>query len=113
MQKLTGVSAVIADGQPLIVAGLKDVLNDKLGVSVTGIAGKGKHMVDLVEQFQPTLLIADYNVPGYISLDDIRNAMSGSENTRVLILSSDNNKASILDTLQLGVTGYNERMQSR
>ena len=67
---------------------------------------KGEELVALVEKFQPSLLIVDYNSPGYVALDDIRNAMASSSKTNVLILSSDNNKASILEALQLGVKGY-------
>lgn len=38
MQKRTSVGAMIGDGQPLILAGLNDVLNEMPGVSAVGIA---------------------------------------------------------------------------
>jgi two-component system invasion response regulator UvrY len=100
------LSAVIADGQPLVAAGLETLLTEKQGMAIVGRARKGDHMLSLVEKFQPALLIADYNVPGFISLDDIRNAISASSKTNVLILSSDDNKTTILSALNLGVKGY-------
>ncbi len=100
------IDAVIADNQPLTVAGLELFLSEKQAIKVVGKVKKGEELVALVEKFQPSLLIVDYNSPGYVALDDIRNAMASSSKTNVLILSSDNNKASILEVLQLGVKGY-------
>jgi two-component system invasion response regulator UvrY len=103
---LKPIDAVIADNQPLTVAGLELFLSEKQAIKVVGKVKKGEELVGLVEKFQPSLLIVDYNAPGYVALDDIRNAMASSSKTNVLILSSDNNKASILEALQLGVKGY-------
>jgi DNA-binding NarL/FixJ family response regulator len=100
------IEAIIADNQPLSVAGLESFLADKQGIRVVGKVKRAEELADMVEKFQPALLIVDYNMPGYIGLDDIRNAMASSVRTNVLILSSDNNKSSILDVLQLGVKGY-------
>ena len=106
MNPLKPIDAVIADNQPLTVAGLELFLSDKQAIKVVGKVKKGEELVGVVEKFQPSLLIVDYNSPGYVALDDIRNAMASSSKTNVLILSSDNNKASILEALQLGVKGY-------
>ena len=103
---LKPIDAVIADNQPLTVAGLELFLSEKQAIKVVGKVKKGEELVELVEKFQPSLLIVEYNSPGYVVLDDIRNAMATSSKTNVLILSSDNNKASILEVLQLGVKGY-------
>ena len=100
------IDALIADNQPLTVAGLELFLSEKQAIKVVGKVKKGEDLVELVEKFQPSLLIVDYNSPGFVALDDIRNAMASSSKTNVLILSSDNNKASILEALQLGVKGY-------
>ena len=100
------LDALIADNQPLTVAGLELFLSEKQAIKVVGKVKKAEELVALVEKFQPSLLIVDYNSPGYVGLDDIRNAMVSSSKTNVLILSSDNNKTSILEVLQLGVKGY-------
>jgi len=103
---LKPLDALIADNQPLTVAGLELFLSEKQAIKVVGKVKKGEELVELVEKFQPSLLIVDYNSPGYVALDDIRNAMASSSKTNVLILSSDNNKTSILEVLRLGVKGY-------
>ncbi len=100
------IEALLADKQPLTAAGLESFLLDKQGVKIVGKVTHGEQLIVMVEKTHPDLLIVDYNIPGYITLDDIRNSMSVSSKTNVLILSADNNKATILDALQLGVKGY-------
>jgi DNA-binding NarL/FixJ family response regulator len=100
------ISALIADRQPLAAAGLASFLNENEGIRVVAHVTKGKDLVKMAAKHQPDLLIADYNFPGQLELEDIRNAMAGSTKTNVLILSSDNNKATILQALDLGVKGY-------
>ena len=100
------IDALIADSQPLTVAGLETFLSVKQGINIVGKVSKGGDLIDLMEKLQPALLIVEYNIPGYISVDDIRNAMLTSTKTNVLLFSSDNNKESILEALQLGVKGY-------
>jgi len=106
MSTKNAIDALIADSQPLTVAGLETFLSVKQGIKIVGKVSKGGDLIDLMEKLQPALLIVEYNIPGYITVDDIRNAMLTSTKTNVLILSSDNNKASILEALQLGVKGY-------
>src|SRR5689334_13312958 len=94
------IDALIADNQPLTVAGLESFLAVKQGIRVVGKVNKAEELAVLMEKLQPSLLIVEYNTPGYISVDDIRNAMLGSTKTNVLLLSSDSSKASILEALQ-------------
>ncbi len=100
------IRILIADKQPLTAVGLETFLTDIQGLTVLGKVAQGENLGNVMEEHQPDLLIVDYNIPGYIGLDDIRNALTRSVKTNVLILSSDNNKASILDALQLGAKGY-------
>jgi two-component system, NarL family, invasion response regulator UvrY len=106
MSTKNAMDVLIADNQPLTVAGLESFLAVKQGIKVVGKVNRGEELMDLMEKLQPALLIVEYNTPGYVSVDDIRNAMLGSAKTNVLLLSSDNNKTSILQALQLGVKGY-------
>lgn len=100
------IELIIADKQPLTAAGLESFLTDKQGVRVVGKVRHPPDLAELMATHRPDLLIVDYNIPDFLDLDDIKNAQAVSSKTNVLILSSDNNKSSILDALQLGVKGY-------
>ena len=97
---------LIADNQPLTAAGLMYYLSQRSDVEIMGQIDHRDHLVKAVHEHQPDLLIADYNIPGYITIDDLQHVRKISDQTNMLIISSDNNKRSILDVLQLGVKGY-------
>ena len=100
------IELLIADKQPLTAVGLEAFLTGKQDVKIVGRVLQRGDLGDLMEKLQPDLLVADYNIPGFINLGDIKNALAKSSRTHILILSSDNDKSSILDALQLGVKGY-------
>lgn len=106
MSSQRNIELLIADKQPLTLAGLESFFTDKQGVRISGRVSSRHDLAGMMEKIKPDLLLVDYNIPGYINLEDIKNAQKGSSNTNILILSSDNNKTSILEALQLGVKGY-------
>ena len=57
-------------------------------------------------EHKPAIIIFDYNSPGYFSVQDIAELRRVSPDSRILILSSDNNKESIHKALEYGITGF-------
>ncbi len=100
------ITIALADSQALTSAGTKYVINQHSDFSVVGEAMQSDTFRELVLQHQPTLVIADYTMADSITLDDLRKVKDLSPHTNILIISADNNKASILEALQAGVTGY-------
>ena len=100
------IKVLLADNQPLTSAGLRHILREKSDLSIVDQVTSSDHLRVLIRQHQPDLLIADYNSPGYISKEDLAAVKSYSPKTNVLVVSSDNDKESILKVLQSGVIGY-------
>jgi two-component system, NarL family, invasion response regulator UvrY len=102
----SGISILLADNQPLTVAGLRSFLADRADLQVVDQVQDSRELVNAVNQHRPDLLIADYNIPGFITLDDLEQLTREVSPLNILVISSDNDKPSILKTLQLGVKGY-------
>jgi len=100
------IKVLLADNQALTSAGLRYILDEKPDVSIVDQVTSGDHLFTLVKQHQPDLVIADYDSPGYISKNDLAAIKNYSPKTNVLVVSSDNNKESILQVLHSGVIGY-------
>ncbi len=100
------IKVLLADNQPLTSAGIRYILDEKPDVSIVDQVTSGDRLSALIKQHQPDLVIADYDFPGYISKDDIAAIKTYAPKTNVLVVSSDNNKESILQVLQSGVIGY-------
>jgi DNA-binding NarL/FixJ family response regulator len=104
--KKTGFSILIADSQPLTLAGLGSFLEGRTDMYIIDRIDHAKNLLTAVERHNPDLLIVDYNIPGFISVDDLERLTQHIPGLNVLILSSDNDKSTILKVLQLGVKGY-------
>ncbi|MGC3945399.1 MAG: response regulator transcription factor [Chryseolinea sp.] len=107
------ITVLIADNQPLTAAGIAHILEDRNDVSVLGFVGSAHELPSLLKEHSPTVLIVDYDLDGYISRDDLAEIRNHSPETNVLVISSGNNKAAILQVLQLGVIGYVTKHCSR
>lgn len=109
----TEISILLADNQPLTVAGLRSFLADRSDLRVIEEVHDAKNLRDAVSRNQPDLLIADYNIPGFITLDDLGQLAREMTPLNILVISSDNDKTSIMKALQLGVKGYLTKACSR
>jgi DNA-binding NarL/FixJ family response regulator len=100
------VDVLLADNQPLTAAGLMHFLGARDDVKIVDQVAQKDQLEPMLKKYQPQLLIADYNLPGYLTKEDLRTVKNISPATHILVVSSDNVKASILDALQIGVKGY-------
>lgn len=107
------IKVLLADNQPLTAAGLISVLNDRSDLAIVDVVSKRDGLAKLLEEHKPDLLIADYDLPGYITKADLTTVKEYSQQTSVLVISSDNDKGSILEVLHSGVIGYLTKECSR
>ena len=106
-------TVLIADNQPLTAAGLAHFLENRGDVKVLGFVANANQLRSQLKEHSPDVLIVDYDLDGYISRDDLSEVRSYAPDTNILVISSDSNKAAILQVLQLGVLGYVTKYCSR
>jgi DNA-binding NarL/FixJ family response regulator len=107
------VDVLLADNQPLTAAGLIHFLGGLDDVRIVDQVAEKDQLEPMLKKYQPQLLIADYNIPGYLTKEDLRTVKNIFPATHILVVSSDGIKASILDALQIGVKGYLTKDSSR
>jgi two-component system invasion response regulator UvrY len=107
------VRILLADNQPLTAAGLNNFLSASDSASIVEEVSRRDQFEPLLRKHTPELLIADYNLDGYITRDDLQAVKDISPQTNILVISSDNNKTNILNVLQIGVKGYLTKECSR
>ena len=100
------IRVLLADKQPLTAAGLVAILSERDDIEIVGRVETGSDLSELLEVHQPQLLIVDYDLPAYISRDELADVKKYSPETHILVISADNNKNSILQVLQQGIIGY-------
>ncbi|RAV98704.1 hypothetical protein DQQ10_22060 [Pseudochryseolinea flava] len=82
------------------------ILGQDKTLRIAAMVSPEDSFLELVLSHRPALLIADYNLQGYINKEDIAEVHRNAPHTHVLIVSSDDDRAEILDVLRLGVKGY-------
>lgn len=66
------VRVVLVDDEPLVRAGIRDVLAEQDGIELVGEAGDGLAAVALIEQARPDLVFLDVQMPGCDGFEVLR-----------------------------------------
>jgi two-component system, NarL family, invasion response regulator UvrY len=97
---------VLADNQQLTAAGLSSFLQERPDFEIAAHVSLRSQLEEILREHSPDLLIVDYNLNGFVTIEDLEKLTKENPALNILILSSDNEKSSILKVLQLGVKGY-------
>lgn len=100
------VKVILADSQYLIRVGLRHLLEQNDRIEVMGECNNAKEMMSQVSQLNPDLVILDYKDSGHFNVEDIRELKDLSPETRIMVISSDNDKENIHKVLEYGVLSY-------
>lgn len=104
---------LLADNQPLTVAGLLHFLSEREDFKVVDRVPSPDELGMLIAKHDPHLLIADYNISGYISWSMLAETAAANPDLNILIISDDNDKQVIHQVLKAGVKGYLTKECSR
>jgi DNA-binding NarL/FixJ family response regulator len=101
------ISAVIADGQRLVRAGLRRLFEDQLDIAVSGEAGNGDELVSLVRSLRPDVVVIDVALPGLDGFEVTRRILAESPSgaVGVVLLVDVPSDESMLAALEAGATG--------
>ncbi len=106
------ITILLADTQPLTAAGIRFLAESSREATIIGTAKDAHKVADMVRNIKPDLLIADYNLPGSLTLNNLSQIIN-TTNVNTLIISSDNNHDTIRQSLKSGVKGYITKECSR
>ena len=100
----SAVRAVIADGQSLVRAGFRLLLEATARVTVVGEAASGEEAVALARRLRPDVALIDAGLPGLDSVAATRQISSESP-VKVMLLTASGCDERILAALRAGATG--------
>ncbi|MCO5992693.1 response regulator [Actinoallomurus rhizosphaericola] len=97
------ISVMVVDDNPVVQMGLVALLETADDIKIVATARDGRQAIDLARQLRPDLVLLDVRMP---DVDGIRAAGPLSAISRVLMLSYNEDPASIRDSIQAGACGY-------
>ena len=104
------ITVVIADDQTLFREGIKDLLENEKNISVIGEAADGREALRLVKKLRPNVILLDIKLPHMDGIEATRQIHKDCPSTNVLILSSYEDEAHVMEAIQAGANGYLSKM---
>jgi DNA-binding NarL/FixJ family response regulator len=100
------ISVVVADDQAAVREGLSTILSLTEGLDVVATAADGAEALRMVQTCRPDVLLLDLHMPTRNGLDTLPEVIARYPLTKVLVLTTYSDEASISDALTAGAHGY-------
>jgi DNA-binding NarL/FixJ family response regulator len=104
------VTVLLADDQTLFREGIKDLLEDERGIKIVGEAADGEEAVRQAKRLNPDVILMDIKLPKMDGISATRQIRKSCPEANVLMLSSFEDEAHIMEALQAGANGYLSKM---
>jgi DNA-binding NarL/FixJ family response regulator len=103
---LNTICILIADDHSIVREGLKQLLDLEEDFKVVGQASNGVETIEQVKLLKPDVLLLDINMPVMNGINALRKIKEEGFKTNVVILTLHEDREYLLETMQIGATGY-------
>jgi DNA-binding NarL/FixJ family response regulator len=100
------LKVLIADDHPLMIAGIRRVLDRSDDIEVVGHACSGPEVMILLERRRPDLILMDLRMPGVRGTEHISQIRASWPEVKVVMLSASDDRDSINSALSAGASAY-------
>ena len=97
---------LVADDHPIVLRGLRTVLDAQPDLEVVAEASDGEQAVERVLSEEPDLAILDISMPRKTGLQAAREIAQRKPEVRVLMLSMHDNEQYLFEAIKVGASGY-------
>lgn len=97
---------LLADDHSLVRAGIRALLNEMPEVTVVAEASNGREAIQMVDVHRPQIVVMDIMMPEMNGLDATARIVAVFPEVRVLILSMNATEQYVVQSLQVGASGY-------
>ncbi len=97
---------LIVDDHPVTRDGLRTAFNMADEIEVVGEAASGEEAIRVVEETKPDIVFMDVRMPGMNGIQATRQIRENNPDTKVILFTIDESRASVAEAIQAGVSGY-------
>jgi DNA-binding NarL/FixJ family response regulator len=101
----TKIKIVVADDHPIFRDGLCRLLALEEDFEVVAQAQDGRQVLDVLQQFEPDILLLDLKMPGLDGLATLQRLQIAKNKTRVIVLTASDDKNEFVQAMKLGTSG--------
>jgi two-component system, NarL family, response regulator NreC len=100
------ISVVVVDDHAVVRSGLRLLLENQEGIEVVGEAGNAKDAVFRARALTPDVILLDVVMPGESGIDVLPQLLKESPETKVLVLSMQDDPSYVREAFGAGASGY-------
>jgi DNA-binding NarL/FixJ family response regulator len=100
------IRIVLVDDQPILLDGLRAILETDANLRVTGMARDGEEAIRLADTLQPDVMLMDIRMRGIGGVEATRKIKIAHPGIAVLMLTTFDDREYIVDALRFGACGY-------
>jgi DNA-binding NarL/FixJ family response regulator len=99
------IRIVVADDHPIFRDGLCKLLGLEEDFEVVAQAQDGRQVLDVLQQYEPDILLLDLKMPGLDGLATLQRLQIAKNKTRVIVLTASDDKNEFVQAMKLGTSG--------
>jgi DNA-binding NarL/FixJ family response regulator len=100
------ITVLLVDDHPVVVEGVRKVLETAEGISVTGVAHDAAGALDQARLLKPDVILLDLRMPGASGVQATRRLREQGMQSAIIILTSYGDQAYVRQALEAGADGY-------
>jgi DNA-binding NarL/FixJ family response regulator len=105
-QREAALKVLIADDHPLLLAGLRRILENESDIEIVGQARSVPELLGLIERRQPKLVLTDLRMPGGDGFELIAQVRESWPEIKLVVLSASDDQASVDGALRAGASAF-------
>ncbi len=105
-QRSDEIRVVLADDHPLILEGIRSLIQSAPGMAVVGEATNGEDAVTTTLAERPDVAVLDVRMPGIDGVEATRRIVRDHPETRVIVLSAQADAETAVQALRAGAIGF-------
>ena len=106
MVPMDSIRVVLADDHPVVLGGLRALLESLTGYQVVAEATDGEQAVRAVAEHNPDVVLMDIRMPGIDGLEATSRICAGYPGTAVLVLTMFDDDDTVFSAMRAGAQGY-------
>ena len=97
---------LIADDHPVVLAGVRSLLNEDPEVEIVGEARDGETALQMALELKPAIMVLDLSMPGLNGVEVTRQLLAQFPDCKVVVLSVHEDRSYLRKLIELGAVGY-------
>jgi DNA-binding NarL/FixJ family response regulator len=100
------IRLIIADDHPVIIGGLKIILEKEKGISVVAEVNNGIELLDFLQKHKADVILMDVNMPVMNGVEATKQVRKNHPEIKILAFSQYDEKRFVKQMLKTGASGY-------